>query len=309
MKLIHILRPGKFVSSKGQAVEFSSENIEKIAHDYDPALFRSPIVVGHPKTNDPAFGWVKSLKSEGNKLIAEPEKVVPQFADLVQKGVYSKVSASLFPPDDPANPKPGDFYLKHVGFLGAAAPAIPGLDPVSFASDDRAICIEFAVEGDEPGGDSDLLAKKEEDLNKEQLALEAKRKELEDKEKALKAREKDIRRIEFSAFVGGLKKEGRVLPVFEDGLVQFMESIDGGEAIEFSADQKATPLDFFKDFLAKQPKAVEFSEFAGDSIPFPGNSSPAHIAEKAGKLKARLESEGVPISFADAVTRTIGGES
>ena len=42
---------------------------------------------------------------------------------------------------------PGKWYLRHVGFLGAAAPAVKGLKPVEFADDGGGVVfadLEFA---------------------------------------------------------------------------------------------------------------------------------------------------------------------
>ena len=54
--------------------------------------------------------------------------------------------ASRLTPDHPANPTPGVNYLRHVGFLGAAAPAVPGLKPVHFAAHEGTV--EFALDLD-----------------------------------------------------------------------------------------------------------------------------------------------------------------
>lgn len=132
-KPIEIFRGGSHVDNMGRRMTFSRADVDAIANAYDPASFAAPLVVGHPKTNDPAFGWVKSLKvRDDGVLIAEPEKVEPQFAEAVRAGRYRKVSASFYLPDHPANPAPGQYYLRHVGFLGAAAPAVKGLSPVEF---------------------------------------------------------------------------------------------------------------------------------------------------------------------------------
>ncbi len=40
---------------------------------------------------------------------------------------------SFFKPDAPNNPAPGNWYPKHLGFLGATAPAVSGLKNASFA--------------------------------------------------------------------------------------------------------------------------------------------------------------------------------
>jgi len=320
MKPIHILRPGKFKAMNGKEVEFAVNDLEAVARNYDPSIFQAPVVVGHPKDNDPAFGWIKSLRAVGEKLIAEPGELVAQFAEMVEKGFYKKVSASLFSPDHPSNPKPGEYYLKHVGFLGAAAPGIPGLDAVSFAADEEAICVEFAIEteeeaGTKPASDSHQAGdqkpptnpKEENSLEKEKLALAARAKDLETKESLLKKREGDLKKAEFTAFIGELKQEGRVLPLFEKDLVNFMESIDGSATIEFSEAQK-TPLDFFKSYLKKQPKLVELAEFAAENIDAPGNLTSEQMAEKAGQLKKKLEGEGTIISFSEAVERVSGGK-
>lgn len=305
MKSIQLLKPGKFRAMNGKDFSFAAADLEAIAKNYDPKLFPSPIVVGHPKTEDPAFGWIQSVAFANGVLTAEPEKLEPQFADMVAAGLYKKVSASLFAPDHPANPKPGEFYLKHVGFLGAAAPAIPGLQPVSLAGDNDEICIEFAVPMPAP----EHKPNEEGKLDKEKQALENKRKELEEKEKGLQAKEKEIKRAEFSAFVDGLKKEGKILPVFENDLVSFMESLDNSVTIEFSADKKVSPVEFFRDYLAKQPKVVEFGEVAGErgALNFDKNNSD-EIAQRAKIYKRKLENAGTVISFATAVERVMEGK-
>ncbi|WP_275100142.1 peptidase [Sedimenticola hydrogenitrophicus] len=63
---------------------------------------------------------------------------------MVDKGRFKKVSASFYPPTHPANPVPGVYYLRHVGFLGAQPPAVKGLKAVEFADEaDGIVTIEF----------------------------------------------------------------------------------------------------------------------------------------------------------------------
>lgn len=111
---------------------------------YDPINAPAPIVVGHPKTDSPAYGQVGAFSISGDKLIAAPTDVETQFAAAVKAKRYNKISLALFPPDHPSNPKPGNWYPRHVGFLGGAAPAIPGLKPVTFASDEN--IVEFSTD-------------------------------------------------------------------------------------------------------------------------------------------------------------------
>ena len=65
-------------------------------------------------------------------LYAEPDQVEPQFAQLVNSGRLKKISASIYLGDTPGNPTPGRPYLKHIGFLGAQAPAVKGLPSAQF---------------------------------------------------------------------------------------------------------------------------------------------------------------------------------
>ena len=46
---------------------------------------------------------------------------------------FKGVSAKWFMPDDPRNPAPGVWYLRHIGFLDGCNPAVKGLEPVAFA--------------------------------------------------------------------------------------------------------------------------------------------------------------------------------
>lgn len=142
MPSIQIFKPGKHTAANGAAVEFSQADLEAAAAAYDPALHEAPLVVGHPKDNGPAYGWVKSLQFADGILNAEPEQVDPAFADLVNTGRFKKVSASFYLPDSPNNPKPGQYYLRHVGFLGAQPPAVKGLKSVQFDDGEQGV-VEF----------------------------------------------------------------------------------------------------------------------------------------------------------------------
>lgn len=148
MKQLHIFRAGIHQPMQGGALEFREADLAATAAAYDPALGEAPLVVGHPKTDAPAYGWVRALRADGGDLVAEPHQVEPAFAEMVQAGRFKKISASFYTPNHPSNPKPGAFYLKHVGFLGAAAPAVKGLRDVAFAADEAdVVTLEFAADG------------------------------------------------------------------------------------------------------------------------------------------------------------------
>jgi hypothetical protein len=140
---IEVFRSGRHTDTAGRTVAFTDADLAQLAESYDPAVHEAPIVVGHPEVDAPAYGWVQGLRVEGGTLLAQPKQVDPAFAELVRAGRYKRVSVSLYSPDAPNNPKPGSWYLRHVGVLGAQPPAVKGLKPISFASGEEGV-VELA---------------------------------------------------------------------------------------------------------------------------------------------------------------------
>ena len=141
-KPLHIFKPGRQTAMNGLTLEFTEADLTASAAAYDPAKHEAPIVIGHPKHDDPAYGWVKSLATAADGLQAEPHQVDAAFAELVEAGRYKKISASFYLPDAPNNPVPGVYYLRHVGFLGAQPPAVKGLKAAEFADAEDGV-VEF----------------------------------------------------------------------------------------------------------------------------------------------------------------------
>lgn len=134
---IHICRAGQHVASTGEPVQFSTADLDQMAANQ--SLGAAPIVLGHPKTNDPAFGWSAEMRRDGNDLYARFQDVVPEFAQAVDTGYYRNRSVSVY--HDPAH----GWRVRHIGYLGAAQPAIAGLNPmpVQFCAAE-ADCLEFS---------------------------------------------------------------------------------------------------------------------------------------------------------------------
>lgn len=138
---IEVFRPGTFKPMGGDPIDFSVADLRAIADAYDPQTAPAPVVVGHPATDAPAYGWIDGFDYDAgaDRLFATLTDIEPAFADLVRAGRYRKVSMAYFSPDQPHNPVPGVWYPKHVGFLGATPPAVPGLKNASFAGDAGAV--------------------------------------------------------------------------------------------------------------------------------------------------------------------------
>ncbi len=148
MKPLHIFKPGKHVAMSGANLNFSEADLAATVLAYDPALHEAPLVIGHPKHDAPAVGWVKSLACGDHGLVAESHQVSQEFTEQVASGAYKKISASFYQPDSPSNPVPGVYYLRHVGFLGAQPPAVKGLRPIELAESEEGV-VEFADFGHE----------------------------------------------------------------------------------------------------------------------------------------------------------------
>ena len=142
---LHIFFAGTHTASDGSSHTFSEADVADLVASYDPAHAEAQIVVGHPKIEDPSYGGIASLSLDETGVHAVPHNVDAEFAGLVNAGRFPSISASIYRPNDKGNPKPGHFYLRHVGFLGAQPPALKGLKrpTLNFAADDAAV--EFSM--------------------------------------------------------------------------------------------------------------------------------------------------------------------
>lgn len=133
---IELLRPGTFRCSRGVEHTFSVQDLEAIAANTaaaDPA----PAVVGHPRVNDPAYGWIERVRVAGGRLQARFRDWAPAFRAAVEEGRYRGRSVRLVG-------DPGQQRIDHVGWLGAYRPAVDGLQPATFAGAEDGASFEFA---------------------------------------------------------------------------------------------------------------------------------------------------------------------
>jgi hypothetical protein len=135
---IEIFRGGSQTDSRGR-VHDGDAIVDKAVATFSAADHEPPAVIGHPAVDGPAWGWVKELKAEvvgGIKTLkARFDQVVPEFADMVQRGMFKKRSAAFYP----------DGRLRHVGFLGAMPPAVKGLADLKFGEGEPLV-FEFGEE-------------------------------------------------------------------------------------------------------------------------------------------------------------------
>jgi hypothetical protein len=138
MKWTEILKVGKVKDNSGKWHNFTEKDLDSFIEMYENRKNDAPVVVGHPKTNSPAYGWVDKLKREGEILKATFKDLVPEFVGAVKKKIYKYISISF----NPITKK-----LRHVGFLGGAAPAVEGLAEANLSEfEEEYITVEFAEE-------------------------------------------------------------------------------------------------------------------------------------------------------------------
>lgn len=132
---VEVFRTGTHTDSKGVTHTFGTEHLDQMVLNTAPDT--APMVVGHPKMDAPAYGWAQQFKRSGDVLLAKFGQVDADFAQMVADGKFKKRSISA------ARNSDGQLYVKHIGWLGAAAPAVKGLKDVQFNESDDDVLMEF----------------------------------------------------------------------------------------------------------------------------------------------------------------------
>lgn len=141
---IEIFRAGTHIDTVGVSRVYTVEDVKAMAAAYEPTIHEAPLTIGHPEDSAPAQGWASGLKAtDDGVLLMQTRKVDPVFADDVKAGRFLKRSASFYPPHAANNPVPGTWYLRHVAWLGATAPAVKRLADVNFSAAADAVCFAF----------------------------------------------------------------------------------------------------------------------------------------------------------------------
>jgi hypothetical protein len=132
-----VFRAGTQTDSKGVEHTFSEADLNSVVANFKPKS--APLVIGHPKMDDPAWGWASELKAEGGSLFAKAEDVCAEFAQAVQSKRYPNRSVKL---EKVAN----GYQLAHIGYLGGKPPAVDGLAWQFNQSDDAdTLTLEFSA--------------------------------------------------------------------------------------------------------------------------------------------------------------------
>lgn len=124
---------GTFKDKSGKLVDVTKDFMSKVKSATEKFQYPGgliPIVKGHPKEEDPAYGHVKNTALQFDDkgqlyAFADVDDLDPDFYEDVKKKKYNKVSVAIRK----------DGSIRHFGTFGAHPTAIP-LDPISFAEED-----------------------------------------------------------------------------------------------------------------------------------------------------------------------------
>ncbi|WP_290664752.1 hypothetical protein [Ignavibacterium sp.] len=267
-KWFAIFKTGKHTDSNGNEREWTENDLDKIIESYDKTKHEAPIVIGHPKTNAPAFGWIEKLKRVGDTLYALPSQLAQEFVEMVNKGLFKKRSISLYP----------DGTLRHVGFLGAQPPAVKGLPDAEFKEDENLSTIETEVATDfEDKSVEKNLQGLEEKVKQYELQLkkmEEKEKEFEELqtkyaqvlvekstlEKEIQKQKRETQLKDFAEIVERAISEGKLLPKMKDTITKLYEVVSLTPLYEFSEGVKSEPSSLLTDLINSMPKIIDFGE-------------------------------------------------
>jgi hypothetical protein len=269
-----IFSSGQHTSDKGITKDYTADDLNYIASNYNPSESEAPIVIGHPVDSSPAYGWIESLKVEGDKLLAKAKDLVPEFLNAVKQGLYKKRSISL----------DKDGKLRHVGFLGGALPAVKGLADIQFTENDSASTYELDL-NIEPELKPELDSKSSDAKESPTLSFISKSLEsiqntltefaqnfsqsndsklLSNIQTEINSINSKLKHSEFNTLLDSKLASGSLTPAMKNkflSVVNFLDSQNFSEPGSFNANVDKVKL-LLTDFLNSIPKIIYYENFA-----------------------------------------------
>lgn len=276
MKFFEVFKAGKYPQGT-----FTQKEIAEIAKNYDPTFCEAPITIDHIQSG-PAYGWVDTVKADGDLLKVAFKDVPQEFEKDVNDGKYKKVSVELY-----RNLEGKGAYLKAVSFLGAAIPQVKGLEPIKFM-ESESDTYEFDAD-DEPEQFTEVdvedlknqitvleeqvskfkennkkmetiksLKEKISALTDEVASFKEKAQGKEEIEKELHEIKVAIKKREFEEFIDKQIDKGTLVPANKDVVLSVLQELDNVQ--KFGED--STVLSGFKFFIESLPPQITFGETA-----------------------------------------------
>lgn len=321
---IEIFRAGRHTDDSGTVHNFSQADVAGMVAAYDPALREAPLTIGHPEHNHPAYGWVKGLAvNAAGTVVMNTHQVLPQFAEMVEKKLFKKRSASFYPPGHANNPRPDAWYLRHVAFLGAPQPAIAGL--ADFADTGAEGAVSFS-EGDAPPATDSLVTPPtpENEMKDLQAQLDAANTKQAETDAALEAanktalaataqlaqfaeKAKQDRTAGFVSFADAQIKAGVLLPKDKDAAVAVLNTLADAQPVSFAeggATKTLPAAAWLQGFIAAAKPVVSFGEHAAGGLPA-GQGTAAGLSEAEIDAKAQAYARQHKVNYAEALNAVV----
>lgn len=259
----NIFRVGRHTARNGEIHDYPEQALLDLVAGYDGKTDAAPIVVGHPETHSPAYGWIAELRMKDGVLQARARDVQEPFLEAVRTGAYRKISIALKRLED------GALRLLHVGFLGGSAPAIKGLGEVSWSEEEINSRYEYAYLTESAN-------------TEQQFARQA-------KEAA-----QHLAMAEYRAFEAEMQAKGIVNPLGADLTRAIVDSLRAGNAC-FNDDKPLHKV--LQERLLNLSQSIDFREYTQENLAFLPYNASDQIQQKA----RAFQTENPAISWPDAV--------
>lgn len=263
-KWIEIFTAGTHEDSRGRRKKYTMADLDRIVAKFKKNSLDVPAVVGHPKTSDPAYGWVSALKRVGSRLYAKFVQVDKAFWAAVKAGRFKKRSVALS----------SDGALVHVGWLGAVPPAVEGMkDAFSKRRKKGRIYLfkEAPMKGKKKkskymGMDDDMSKKKRRKATKKMKGMKKKVKKYKaraDEYEAFMAPATSRKRVKArQKRVKNLVKDQKITPADQKGVLSYAAALSRETKKVKVNGKKRTLEDHFLTGLENGDDAPIFREFS-----------------------------------------------
>jgi hypothetical protein len=282
---VEVFRAGEY----GERGTFTADDLATIAATYSPGMLEAPVTLDHDQWGR-AYGWVVSVRAEGSRLFADMN-IHEDMLESLRKGEYRKRSVEIYNSLKEAG---GKLYLKAVSFLGAAAPAVKGMQDLAFADGAESVAIEFSES--EPQSNPDPIAPKGEPIMHEKetptqtqapaapvVSVEqfaAVQDELAETKAALAAakteatkfserveslseslvamkteRDRERAEAEFGAAFSQAVNEGKAAPAERDSLLAIFSALPEGGEVRFGEEKLSSRTAFLRTITDRPTKA------------------------------------------------------
>lgn len=295
-----------FRADQRASLGITADHIAAAASAYDPESQPAPIVIGHPRNDSPAHGIISGARAEGSNLYLKLKNLGQAVLEGVRNSELVSRSIAFWDPHHPSNPTPGQYSIRHLGFLGAQAPGIPNMGALKFSAEgdlvaegDPAEAVVFApaatpvqviteppADRGQSSGKDFAVTDEEAQALKDRLAkLEGENTQLRTEAASAAQFAAQARTAAITGRVDKLVEAGRLAADSKGSVVAMLAALPA--TLEFSANDKADSATRVLDFI----DSLNFSATPADTSKTP--KTPQEQAEFGAKDAAKAASDAL----------------